>query len=424
MVTPESTSKQTVYLHTSQVLPTNPKWLPPLGKFIHDLVTSRPTADGRAAFTNLTAALLEAYPFHAPPLLFAPQDPTTPNQEPPTSYLLLHLLLIDLRATLPTLLTALNTPTYPSTSARLTAAFNTTSHFLGHLLRSLDSPTPLVSIDQLLTLRKSLAETFSLTTEYLRDRWDASVAGAMGLHPDARAAAATTAAGTAHLTLAWDDAAHDAGEDPLVLAAVRALAIWVREEEDVGLRGEVAGLGDMFVELYLRSGGGGRGLDFRRAVLVAFEGVCEERRGREAFLENGGWEALAGDLGRILVEGGGEGGEDEAARGVEVVRVLLRVVEEEQPGPRELWMDVVTKVAGLDVAAEGGLSPVVVEFEVAALQLVTTLLVNTHPGMRKRYVHSMSAVLGIAKQLEGRVKGDKALREALEDVVETLTALR
>jgi hypothetical protein len=36
----------------------------------------------------------------------------------------------------------------------------------------------------------------------------------------------------------------------------------------------------------------------------------------------------------------------------------------------------------------------------------------------------MSAVLGIAKQLEGRVKGDKALGEALEDVVGTLTALR
>jgi hypothetical protein len=61
---------------------------------------------------------------------------------------------------------------------------------------------------------------------------------------------------------------------------------------------------------------------------------------------------------------------------------------------------------------------------VAALQLVTTLLVNTHPGMRKRYVHSMSAVLGIAKQLEGSVKGDEALSEALEDVVGTLTALR
>jgi hypothetical protein len=160
-------------------------------------------------------------------------------------------------------------------------------------------------------------------------------------------------------------------------------------------------------------------------VLVAFEGVCEERRGREAFLENGGWEVLAGDLGAIVERGVvGGGREDDAARGVEVVRVLLRVVEEEQPGPKEQWMDVVTRVAGLDVAAEGSLPPVVVEFEVAALQLVTTLLVNTHPGMRKRYVHSMSAVLGIAKQLEGRVKGDKALGEALEDVVGTLTALR
>jgi hypothetical protein len=115
--------------------------------------------------------------------------------------------------------------------------------------------------------------------------------------------------------------------------------------------------------------------------------------------------------------------EAEAARGVEVVRVLLQIAEAETPGPREAWMDVVTKVAAWDVP-EVKQAPVVEECQVAALQLVTTLLVNTHPGVQKRYVHSMSAVLGIANRLRGKVKGDKALEEALEDVVGTLAALR
>ncbi|KAH6850373.1 Neurochondrin-domain-containing protein [Chaetomium sp. MPI-CAGE-AT-0009] len=432
-----------------EVVPSDPKWLPSLGKFIRDLVVSRPTAAGRAAFTNLSAALLEIYPFQAPQLLFAEQDTTTTSSSSnPFSYLLINLMLVDLRATLPTLLEQLNAPTYPATSHRLTSAFNTLSHFTGYLLRSMDSTSDLpwtISPDLLLHLRKSISETLSLTTEYLRDRWDAAVAGAMGLHPDARAGSVsatttTTSTTTAYLPLAWDasDRERAAADDPLILAAVRALALWIREDDNELLRKEASGLADMLVELYQRSRAGkgeGQGreqgrerLDFRRAVLVAFEGVAAERKGREAVLAQGGWEVLVGDLLGVL-GGLGEGTagvaeeEEEAARGVEIVRVLLQIAEAEVPGTREAWMDVVTKVAAWDVP-EGTQPPVVVECEVAVLQLVTTLLVNAQPGMRKRYVHSTSAVLGVANRLKGKVKGDKVSEEALEDVVGTLAALR
>ncbi|KAK4248370.1 Neurochondrin-domain-containing protein [Corynascus novoguineensis] len=436
-----------------EVLPPNPKWLPAIGTFIRNLVTSRPTAAGRAAFTNLSAALLELYPFQAPPLLFADQDATTAgtakssSTSNPFSYLLINLILVDLRATLPTLLSQLNTPDYPPTAQRLTSAFNIISHFIGYLLRALDSPessSALITItpDRLLSLRKSLSETLSLTTEYLRDRWDAAVAGTMGLHPDARTGAAVVAptTGAAHFALAWDSKGTDvAASDPLVLAAVRALALWAREDDGEVLRAEVSGLADMLVDLYREStsSGGGVGgdkegengrrvLDFRRAVLVAFEGVVAERKGREAVLDNGGWEALAEDLVGILEASSSAGNgddESESARGVEIVRVLMQLAEEERPGPREAWMDLVTRVAAWDVP-EVKQSPMTEECQVAVLQLVTTLLANTHPGVQKRYVHSTSAVLGIAHQLKGKVRGDRALEEALEDVVGTLAALR
>ncbi|KAL2136334.1 hypothetical protein VTI74DRAFT_4368 [Chaetomium olivicolor] len=408
-----------------EILPQNPKWLPSLAKFIRDLVTSRPTAAGRAAYTNLSAALLEVYPSQAPQLLFAEQGSSSSSASTnPFSYLLINLLLVDLRATLPTLLSQLNSPSYPETSFRLASAFNIVSHFIGYLVRSMDSADSnlpwIISPDLLLKLRKSISETISLTTEYLRDRWDASVAGAMGLHPDARVGAANTSVGS-HFTLAWDSKTDSAGDDPLILAAVRALAIWIREDENDLLRREAAGLGDMLVDLY-KNGGNGR-LDFRRPVLVAWEGIVAEERGLAAFLENGGWEVLADDLLSILEASSTVSDENEAARGTEIVRILLQIAEAERPGSREAWMDVVTRVAAWYVPEEK--QPAVVEeCQVAVLQLVTALLVNTHPGMQKRYVHSTSAVLGIANQLRGKIKGDAALEEALDDVLGTLAALR
>lgn len=422
-----------------EILPQNPSWLPPLGKFIRTLATSRPTAASRAAFTNLAAALLEAYPVQAPTLLFSDGDTTT-NTAPddkPFSYLLMHLLLIDLRASLPLLLEQLNSPAYPAASRRLTSAFNIISHYIGYLLRSLDAPTStpwiLTSPDLLLKLRVSLSETMSLAVEFLRDRWDASVAGALGLHPSARDVEVTTFTATPpRRPLAWESKAAQGGvvpEDPLVLAGVRALAVWLREDDNEMLRKEAAGLADMLVELYRGSGEAGR-LDFRRAVLVALEGVTVEWKGVEAFLEQGGWSALTDDLLAILqAQAQADTDDAEAARGVEVVRVLLPIVEAEEPGVREEWMDLVTRVAAWDVPSvpENRAVGVVEEFQVAVLQLVTALLVNTHAGMQRRYVHSTSAVLGIAGQLKKRIRdggGDAGLKESLEDVLTTLGRLR
>ncbi|KAK4241685.1 e9b59b6a-f39c-4d2a-9b94-75afe2ab05bc [Achaetomium macrosporum] len=407
-----------------EVLPPNPNWLPSLGKFIRDLVASRPTAAGRAAFTNLSAALLEVYPLQAPQLLFAEQGSKSDN---PFSYLLINLILVDIRATLPTLLEQLNSPEYPETARRLTSAFNVVSHFIGYLVRSMDSVSDsslpwVISPDLLLKLRKAISETMSLTTEYLRDRWDASVAGAMGLHPEARVGTANTAAGS-HFTLAWDSKSDNAAADPLILAAIRALAIWIREDDNDLLRKEAAGLSDMLLDLYRDGSQGGGKLDFRRPVLVAFEGIIVEKKGREAFLDNGGWSALADDLLFILDASSTVSDENDAARGIEIVRVLLQIAEAERPGPREAWMDVVTRVAAWYVP-EANQPPVVEECQVAALQLVTALLASAHPGMQKRYVHSTSAVLGIANQLKGKISGDKALEEALEDVLGTLAGLR
>ena len=405
------------------ILLENPKWMKPVVDFIRSLVVNRPTAAGRSAYTNLSAALLELYPGQASTLLFS-GDRTA---EKPFSYLLINLLLVDLRSSFPVLLEQLNNPGYAALSRRLASAFDVVSNFIGYLLRSMDDESaPLIMApDLLLKIRKALGETMSVTVEYLRDRWDASVAGAMGLHPDARTATANTTTGS-RLTLAWDSkSGTTAAEDPLILAAVRTLSIWLREDDSETLRQEATGLTDMLVELY-RGGGGSAAqtLDMRRAILVAFEGTTATEEGVAALLEHDGWQVLTADLLSALRSTTTVVDESAAARGLEIVRVLLPVAEAEQPGPHEAWLDVVTGVAAWGVP-EAAQPPGVREFQAATLQLVVALLVGVHPSVRRRYTHSISAVLGIATQLKERAGGGEAsLVEDMDDVLSTLSSLQ
>lgn len=267
-----------------------------------------------------------------------------------------------------------------------------------------------MSSSDLLSLRKSLSETMADTISYLRDRYDAATAGAMGLHPSAR-----TGTAEERMALAWDSKVVPIQRDELVLGAVRTLALWVREDEGDVLRREAAGLADLLMELYVDSGKGeGGNLEFRDAVLVALQGICACEEGVEAVLEHGGWEVLSSDLLAILE------GEDEddgrVRRGIEIVRVLLMVVEAAAM-VREEWMDVVTRVAAWELPE--GRNGWVVEFWVAVLQLVADLVVNAPPGLTKRYGHSVSSVLRTARRLEEGLEDDE-LRTEVQDVVDTL----
>ncbi|EOO03041.1 putative duf1941 family protein [Phaeoacremonium minimum UCRPA7] len=365
----------------AESLPRNPPWIKQLIAYIRNVVSSRPTAEGRAAYTNLAATLLQVYPSETPQLLFSEEI----EAEKPFSYLFVNLLLVDLRSSFPSLLEKLNSPEYSEIARRLASAFDIISSFIGFLVRYMDddnlqssSTAHMMAPDLLLKLRKSISETMSVTIEFLRDRWDASVAGALGLHPDARAGTANTFAGS-RLTLAWDSKTDAAGEDALIFAAVRSLAIWLREDDNDTLRREAAALADMLMELYRDSGARSAAQDFRPPVVVALEGITAVEEGVEAFLDQDGWDILSQDMLAVLQASSAISDEAEALRATEIVRLLLPIAEAERPGAREAWMAVVTKVAAWDVPPAEQ-PPAVYEFQVAVLQLVTALLANTHPG--------------------------------------------
>lgn len=364
------------------------------------------------------------YPADAAQLLFGSDGA---SDDKPFSYLFVTLVLTEIRAVAPRLLSLLNDPTYPTTAKRLGSAFDIVTHFIAYLLRAMDDMldgnkgASMMPAEFLLKLRTSLSETLSLAVEFLRDRWDASVAGAMGLHPEARPGAAEQ--WTGYLPISWESSKDVVDNDPLILAMIRTLAIWLREDDNKLLRKEAAGLTDMFLDLYQASSAAK--LDFRSPVLVALEGIVGETKGIDAFTTNGGWKILASDLIAILRSSSKEACSDaDASRGQEIVRVLMLYAESGDNGTEEDWMAIVTHVAAW-TPPDTPQSAAVLDFQAAALQLVTTLLVNANAGMRKRYVHSTRAIAHVAAQLRRQVDGgDDSLLDSLYDVASTLGHLR
>lgn len=353
-------------------------------------------------------------------LLF--KDPT--NTEKPFGYLFINLLLIDIRSSIPTLLASLNSPGYKTTSQRLAADFDILCLFIGYLVRSLEDEslaTLIMPPDSLLRLRKSISETMSVTIEYVRDRWDAAQSGAMGLDPSARANKTDTNTGS-HYTLTWDSLDSLAEEDPFMLSALRALTLWLREDENEQLRKEGTGLMDILLELFVNSPTEKK-LDFRPPVLVGLEGLIAVDKGRALFLEQNGWVLLSKALVRSIQSHAEAQSAREATVCVDVVRILLTVAEEER-NTAEAWLDLLTGVAACDVPDGGSTVSAARDAHVAVLQLCCTVLVQANQGMRSRYKHSIAAIAGIATQVNRQIGHLAEYSEQMEDVMATLEKVR
>lgn len=259
------------------------------------------------------------------------------NRKLDSPYLFIKMLLVDVRATLPSLQEQLADKDYPSTSSRIAESYDIISNFIGYLMRSLDeeesvndSQLPLaLDPTQLLQLRADLSETMSMTTEHVRERYDASVAGL-----DVSAGTASNPNSSTPLAIARGSSTIHMFQDPITLAELRTLSLWLREDDNDALRREAAGIVDVLLALYA---------DvhpeqlFRSPVLIALEGILAVPEGVEAFMVQEGWDILLKDLIAILASPT----VDSAKRGIDVVRVLLSVVESEVVGPaKEEWMEV------------------------------------------------------------------------------------
>ncbi|OTB06754.1 hypothetical protein M426DRAFT_72007 [Hypoxylon sp. CI-4A] len=393
-----------VYVDES-FLPQNPQWLGSIIKFIRTLSTNKPIAASRSAYTNCAAALLPLYPRDTARLLFSDEK----DSPKPITYLFVNLILIDIRATLPSLLGKLNDPEYPRISERITSALDILTAFISQLIawteeleESPESAQLPMSPEHLMKLSESISETILIVIEYLRDRWDASIAGAQGLHPEARAGDAHTSSGS-HKTLAWDAKDASADTDAFMLAAIRAIGLWVRDNECDPVRKQCAGLMDMFIELYQSSSlslSQPHNLDFRLPVIVALSGVLQTPRGVEAFHSHNGWAIISKDILKILEECTKSASvqETDLLRGSYIATFLETIVEDEG-STREDWMDVITVAAGFDYSTKKNIKNTKqLDFRQQALSLIYTILEYTTSGEKKRYAHSIKALDGAMRE--------------------------
>lgn len=269
--------------------------------------------------------------------LFSSRDHKVSADTKPSPYLFITMLLIDIRATIPSLQEVLHSEAYLAISARLAKSYDILSAFigfLGHVIEEMEGsehsfPSP-IPVDLLLKLRVNISETMALTIEYFRDRYDSSTAGAAGLHPPARATSG--ASPYRPLPIAWDTP-QGMLEDPLTLSQLRALSLWLRDEES-DLRKEAAGIMDVLLALYQNDDG----KYFRDPVCVALSGIIETPEGIEAFLRERGWEILIKELESIL-----SSEREEHIHGEDIVGVLRGVVESDAARPaKEDWMTFLT----------------------------------------------------------------------------------
>ena len=340
---------------------------------------------------------------------------TSSTTTTPFLYVLPSLLAVDLHSTFPSLLEQLASPEYPAISRRLAADFSILSAFLGFLASSMDDlgSSPSLEPDLLLKLRKQFAELSSLTMELLRDRWDAAVSGVAGLHPEARPGPEKRQSGNTPLSLTWDSSDGGVALDPMILAAVQYLALWLREDENENLRREAAGTVDVLLGLYTFDCNDTRETDekastgapnFTSPVLVALEGILVSEEGIEAFQRENGWELLSRDLSTILSRlikppRPAKAGEEEEEtgistradiqRGIEIVRVLFNLIESEWMHPASIrgeWMEMIKPVAALPLPPKSSHTPhdashtphdaidqLILELQISSYQLIASL---------------------------------------------------
>lgn len=387
-----------------------PQWFDQIVSFCHSLVASRPNPTARSAYTICLASLLQTYPSGANAIFTnQPQSKSSwADSEKPLNYLLLNLLLIDIRATVPTLLSTLNEASFPLDALRIASALDIIPAWMKCVLGSMDTkdeadislPMP---ADLILKLRTSLTDALSECIEYVRDRWDASTSGVPGLDPSAREGKAELFGGASHMTLTWESKHVSANDDPVILSAIRAIAAWVLEDDESSLKKELRGLVDVIVDLYAESckhlpsrrtaaqaqyslfqaqdtetktsheniashfaTREIRGtLDFRPAVLSAIEALISDEKGLSRLLNTGIVQLLENDMNHVLdlaveaIESRFSASSpspervqylfDELAHGAHISATLLYLLDEMQergkPIPKA-WLDFVTKFAG------------------------------------------------------------------------------
>ena len=414
-----------------------PPWLSPLTNLIHKTILFQPKKSSKSsgvyypALGPLITALLKKYGYSCSSLLFGPVASNSRLN-------FVDSVIIELRSVIPSLQESLHKPEYIELSARLAACYDVISNFIGcliNILESDDDNTPFAGTlpilqdpSTLLRLRRDISETMSLTIDHLRERFDASNAGAKGLHLNSQARDPSTSTDAPlNLTL---EVPTSMGRDPLTLAEIRALSLWLRDDDNNALRTEAAGLMDLFMYLYQHKHLDHGSLEhthlqeYTAAIHIALEGILQSLEGVEAFLAESGWDALVANL-QLAIESNETADKFEGAA---AGRVLIMVIETDCTGPtKNEWMPLVQiAVLASRLATQpkpGYDARPGVDLAIAMGNLALALWDRAPKGVRRRYEGTMSELQRATEEI-GSTANSSLAKEMMEDLEDLVSALR
>ncbi|KAE9970923.1 hypothetical protein BLS_004683 [Venturia inaequalis] len=413
-------------LTSEKSYPQPPKWISYAIDLVRTTIRKQPTSRGRDACIKLVGNLIQGLP---PTNRFSyelfNESASQNNDSNPFSYIFINLVLIEIRSTIPSLLESLASASYTSTALRLASCYDIMSAFILYLLQYLDqdanitkspAPSSTLSPEQFLRIRKDFAETLSMTLEFFRDRWDATVSGAGGLDPGARNDPNTP------LALTWDNPSVSPAGDPIILAGLRALSLWLREDENVELAQEAASLMDMYMALYSSSMSTDAKVDFRHAILTCLTGLLVESDDVvQQFLDQKGWSLLQEDLLQNITSLSIGATQSPAAHTQDIIRVLISVVESETvPQTRLPWMTIVKQLA--EIRPPSLRDEEKLETLVGGWQLAVALIVKAPHNVKRAHAENIKSVQLKAKAILREVKNslNVDLVESLGEVIEAL----
>lgn len=411
---------------TSAKYPQSPNWIPYAIGLVRTTIKKQPTSRVRNACIKLVGNLIQGLPptSRFSYELFNESTSQSNNDGKPFSYIFINLVLIEIRSTIPSLLESLASASYTSTALRLASCYDIMSAFILYLLQYLDQdaditegpPSYILSPEQFLRIRKDFAETLSMTLEFFRDRWDATVSGAGGLDPSARNDPNTP------LALTWDNPSVSPAGDPIILAGLRALSLWLREDENVELAQEATSLMDMYMALYSSSMATDAKVDFRHAVLTCLTGLLVESDDAvQQFLDQKGWSLLQEDLLQNISLLSISAMQPPAAHTQDIIRVLISVVESETvPQTRLPWMTIVKQLA--ETKPPSLRDEEKLETLVGGWQLAVALIMKAPQNVKKTYAENMKSIQQKAEAILREVKNslNVELVDSLGEVIDAL----
>ena len=367
----------------------------------------------KAEAIKLASVLCRLHHIKTTEILFNPnmRQDNAPDTKP-LSYLFLKLVVVDIRSTIPSLLEQINSPSYKETSERLACSYDILSSFTNYLVRASEddsnSNLPLFTPDLLLQLRTDISQTISLTIEYLRDRYDASIGGAPGLHPSARAPPLTI---TWHTTTGLPD-------DLFTTSQIRTMAIWIREDDGEDLRKEAAGITDVLLSIYdpENTSNPTTGEDSAQEIEVALEGICSTSEGIHAFISENGHAKLVSKLSSLEATG------KDGNRGLAIILLLLKISNSGEAGPTKeaCLQSILTLAANVNENIQDQELERRDEFVAGIFDLAYDSLGRAPRGLREKYRGLAEKAL---EKLRTMAKRDGPQQEQFEGTVESLEDL-